>query len=132
MPLIRYKTSDIGSFSEENCTCGRPLPLLKSLDGRAGNILIFNGRKIYPSVLSVILECLAGFKECQFIQEDSNRLRMRIVGNKFFSSNDEFSLLNKMSEAVGVGVEIEIDYMEKIPRSRMVKFVFSKNLTHES
>src|SRR3989338_556644 len=38
MPLIRYDVGDIGAISEKPCPCGRGLPVLKSLDGRANEV----------------------------------------------------------------------------------------------
>src|SRR5205085_2015287 len=34
-PFIRYRTGDIGVLSDERCCCGRGLPLLKEIQGRA-------------------------------------------------------------------------------------------------
>jgi len=40
MPFIRYKIGDIGSYTLEECPCGRHFPLLKSFEGRADDIFI--------------------------------------------------------------------------------------------
>ena len=34
MPFIRYKTGDLGALADEQCPCGRGLPLMKEI-GRA-------------------------------------------------------------------------------------------------
>jgi phenylacetate-CoA ligase len=34
-PLIRYEIGDLGSLSARQCPCGRPFPLLESLEGRS-------------------------------------------------------------------------------------------------
>lgn len=39
MPLIRYRTGDIGAFSTEPCTCGTFLRTMKKVEGRLGNRL---------------------------------------------------------------------------------------------
>lgn len=39
MPLIRYDIGDIGKPSQESCNCGRGLPIIKTLDGRASQYI---------------------------------------------------------------------------------------------
>ncbi len=34
MPIIRYRLGDLGVLSDEICSCGRTLPLLRSVEGR--------------------------------------------------------------------------------------------------
>ncbi|MEA5115722.1 MAG: hypothetical protein VB050_17025 [Geobacteraceae bacterium] len=57
MPLIRYRLGDIGIKSEDKCGCGRGLPLLKEIKGRADDfIACANGRQIDPIVFEYILQ----------------------------------------------------------------------------
>jgi len=41
MPLIRYGTMDIGVPVDEECPCGRKLPLMKVVEGRSNSFLVF-------------------------------------------------------------------------------------------
>jgi phenylacetate-CoA ligase len=41
MPLIRYRLGDFGSFSETPCECGRGLPVIRDIVGRAYD-LVYN------------------------------------------------------------------------------------------
>jgi len=46
-PLIRYSIGDEVLAENEPCSCGRPHPVLRSVEGRSGEpILLPNGRRI--------------------------------------------------------------------------------------
>jgi phenylacetate-CoA ligase len=53
MPFIRYAIGDLGILSEEQeCSCGRTLPLIKLVSGRKDSmILLPDGRVIAPLVI---------------------------------------------------------------------------------
>jgi phenylacetate-CoA ligase len=40
MPLLRYDTGDLALAAETPCECGRPLPLLGRMEGRADGALV--------------------------------------------------------------------------------------------
>jgi len=44
MPFIRYEIGDLGVPSDENCPCGRKLPIMKSVKGRILDTIIYSGR----------------------------------------------------------------------------------------
>src|SRR4030066_461450 len=51
MPLIRYEIGDVGIPIEEQCSCGRTLPLMKIVEGRKDDFLTsIDGRMISPRV----------------------------------------------------------------------------------
>ena len=49
LPLIRYRTGDIGRLIEEPCECGRTTVRLTGLRGRVDDMLIIRGVNLYPS-----------------------------------------------------------------------------------
>ena len=61
MPLLRYRTRDLCSLTDEPCACGRTSIRMGRLVGRSDDMLIIRGINVFPSqVESVILE----MKEC--------------------------------------------------------------------
>ncbi len=54
MPLIRYKTGDLGCIITEPCPCGRQERLFK-LKGRTGDVLRVGTVSIYPDSIAAIL-----------------------------------------------------------------------------
>jgi phenylacetate-CoA ligase len=55
MPLIRYKTGDICTFSAEPCSCGRKTLRLSPIIGRRQQMIKFKGTTLYPPALFDLL-----------------------------------------------------------------------------
>ena len=49
LPLIRYRTGDLGAVIDEPCVCGRTTARLDRLRGRRDDMLIIRGVNLYPS-----------------------------------------------------------------------------------
>jgi phenylacetate-CoA ligase len=58
IPLLRYRTGDIVSMTEEPCPhCGRTSPRISKVRGRTDDMLIIRGINVFPSQIeSVLLE----------------------------------------------------------------------------
>jgi phenylacetate-CoA ligase len=79
MPIIRYRTGDIGSLSKTKCECGLPHPILQRLDGRfLGYIYLENGERVNPRRL-IHLFIGKPVEQFQIIQEDLRTLQIRVV-----------------------------------------------------
>ncbi len=55
MPLLRYRTGDIGTLTCQPCACGRTMARVTGLRGRHDDMLIVRGVNIYPSQVEHIL-----------------------------------------------------------------------------
>jgi phenylacetate-CoA ligase len=55
LPLIRYRSGDIGRVIEEPCECGRTTARLAGLRGRRDDMLIVRGVNLYPSQVEHVL-----------------------------------------------------------------------------
>jgi phenylacetate-CoA ligase len=55
LPLLRYRTGDIGSLADAPCPCGRSTVRLSGLRGRLDDMLIVRGVNIYPSTVEDLL-----------------------------------------------------------------------------
>src|SRR5436189_4152655 len=56
MPLIRYRTGDLGVISREPCACGRPwVRLIGGILGRADDMITIRGINIFPSAIENIV-----------------------------------------------------------------------------
>ena len=55
MPLIRYRTRDIASLSDEPCPCGRTSIKLNKITGRSDDMLIIRGVNVFPSQIESVL-----------------------------------------------------------------------------
>jgi phenylacetate-CoA ligase len=55
MPLIRYKTGDICTWSDQPCACGRTSLRLSPIIGRKQQMIKFKGTTLYPPALFDLL-----------------------------------------------------------------------------
>jgi phenylacetate-CoA ligase len=55
MPLLRYRTGDIGRLVTGTCGCGRTMARVTGLRGRLDDMLIVRGVNIYPSQVEHVL-----------------------------------------------------------------------------
>jgi phenylacetate-CoA ligase len=60
LPLIRYRSGDIGSVIDEPCPCGRTTARLVGLRGRRDDMLIIRGVNLYPSQVEHVLLGVSG------------------------------------------------------------------------
>ena len=60
LPLIRYRTGDIGTVVVEPCGCGRTTARLVGLRGRHDDMLIVRGVNLHPSTVEHLLLSIDG------------------------------------------------------------------------
>ena len=117
MPFIRYDLGDIGILSSESCPCGRELPLLKNIEGRADDFFIDEkGGMHSPSNIVNRLKTISGIKEFKFIQKDLNHIEAQIVTDINFSPKTSQQIKSILHEIMGRNLKIRIDLMSEIPR----------------
>ncbi len=120
MPLIRYKVGDHGKLSMEQCTCGRTLPLLDSLDGRSDDLFYTaDGRRI--SNLFLAQKGNLNIIESQFIQESLNKIKVKYVPAEKFSHESVEKLTENIRSRMG-DVEVSFEKVSEIPRTSRGKF----------
>jgi phenylacetate-CoA ligase len=123
MPMIRYITNDMSSLKAEPCSCGRSLPLLEDVTTKAEDLLTLrDGRLISPSVLTHPFKPLTSIIESQIIQEDLDRVCIKLVASSEFSSQDEQSLIHGLKERLGEEVDVRVEKVEALERTRTGKF----------
>jgi phenylacetate-CoA ligase len=60
LPLLRYRTGDIGRVTTEPCACGRTTARLTGLGGRRDDMLIIRGVNVFPSQVEHVLLTAGG------------------------------------------------------------------------
>jgi len=123
MPLIRYKTSDITSARKEGCPCGRGFPLIDSVTTKDEDIIVTpDGRFISPSILTHPFKPIHNILESQIIQEDMKTIVVKIVKRPHYTEKDTQRLISGLKERLGAEVEVNIEFVDQIPRTSSGKF----------
>jgi phenylacetate-CoA ligase len=55
VPMLRYRTKDITSLSEEPCHCGRTNVRMSKITGRTDDMMIIRGVNVFPSQIENVL-----------------------------------------------------------------------------
>jgi phenylacetate-CoA ligase len=123
LPLIRYRTGDLGAIATEPCPCGRTTVRLTQLGGRRDDMLIIRGVNVYPSHVEQILTRVDGVAphwrlvvertgpmdeltlECEPASLDGDRVGL------------QQTLETDLKEGLGVRVAVSVVEPGAVPRS---------------
>jgi phenylacetate-CoA ligase len=128
IPLLRYRTKDISSLSNDECGCGRTLVRMQKVMGRSDDMLIIRGVNVFPSQIESVLVNFADVEpHYQIIverKENFDTLEIQVeVSEKMFS--DEVRRLEmlrnnikaEMQSVLGISVDIKFVEPKTIVRS---------------
>jgi phenylacetate-CoA ligase len=122
-PFIRYRTGDVGVLGDERCPCGRGLPLLREIQGRATDFVVAkDGTVMHGLALIYVLRDLPGIKAFRICQETIDRTDVFIVPDRGFDQRTVETIRAGLSARLGRGVAINVELVPEIPRERSGKF----------
>jgi len=133
MPLIRYKIGDYASVDTAACPCGRTLPKLKGIHGRAYDIVqLADGRKLHPEAVMYIFEGVQqktqAFKHFQAIQTALDQFTINIVPSTDWTEATKDELLAQLRRYISPTIAVEFNVVEQIPREQSGKMRVVKSL----
>ena len=117
---LDYSIEDEVVFESSTCSCGRPHPIIKSIDGRSGEpIILPNGQQINPNLPSYIFKPLGSLgviRKYRFTHHSDDKLELNlVVTNKF--SDKHLDLVEKETKtAFGHNIPLSIKIVDSLPR----------------
>ncbi len=123
LPLIRYRTGDLGAITTEPCACGRTTARLMRLGGRRDDMMIIRGVNLYPSHIEQILLTVDGVgPHYQLILERPGPMdELTLECEPSTPDGDPGSLRQTLEKNLkeGTGVRITVSVREpgSVPRS---------------
>ncbi len=120
MPLIRYQNGDVGEPSIDECTCGRELPLMKSIKGRVSQYLAtrdLNTGKIVPVEASVIMDHFMTLLKTppemyRIVQERIDHLLLYVVRGSRYSEGTTAIIINELRNIFGPQTDIDVKFVD--------------------
>ena len=122
-PLIRYALRDRVTLAPGPCSCGRGLPLLQQVEGKARPLfLLRDGARKDSTDFFDKLQSLAGFHQIQVIQHTGERFTIRIVPAGAYSAATEADVVALLKHWVGANINVNVETMPRIPTDTSGKF----------
>jgi phenylacetate-CoA ligase len=117
MPLIRYRVGDRAALDPDvhSCRCGRTLPRLARIEGRADDALYTRDGRAVGRMDPVFKSRLPVY-EAQIIQEALDRVRVRYVPAAGFGPSDGAAIIERIRDRMG-DVHVELESVSSIPRT---------------
>ncbi|MBQ2968140.1 MAG: phenylacetate--CoA ligase [Clostridia bacterium] len=128
MPMIRYRTRDLCTLTDEKCACGRTLVRMSRLSGRTDDMIVIRGVNVFPSQVESVLVKMNGVAPFYVLVVDrvnsADTLEVKVeLTEEMFSDTVAHieELRNKIGEeiksVVGVQAKISLVPPKSIPRS---------------
>ncbi len=118
-PLVRYRAGDLVEAAEGSCPCGRALPRMGAIVGRAGDTLVLpDGRRVNANLPSYVFKhhAAAGtVREYQFVQFPDGRVELRLQPGPGFGAETARTIRSEVGQVLGLQVELRL--MERFERS---------------
>ena len=127
MPFIRYDTGDLAVSSQQNCRCGRGLPLLSSLQGRISDVISSpSGKLLHGEFFSHLFYKVDGISQFRVIQKSRRDLLIQIVPAQNFQEAKVFSYLREtISQHGDPEFEIHFELQSHLPPAPSGKYRFT-------
>lgn len=128
LPMIRYRTRDITTLTDEPCICGRTHTRIMRVTGRDDDMLIIRGVNVFPSQIEAFLVGFPGLAphyQIVLTREgplDAITVEVELLGA---APSDEPSLAKKADEIqhhlksmIGVTCAVAVKKSGEVPRSQ--------------
>lgn len=128
-PFIRYRTGDVAVMDAATCDCGRGLPMLKEIQGRATDFVVArDGTVMHGLALIYILRDLPQVAGFRIVQEALDLTRVQVVPGPGFDADTVQRIQRGLAARLGGGVRIEVEKVNEIApeKSGKYRYVVSK------
>ncbi len=125
MPLIRYNIGDIGEPSDKRfCSCGRKIPLIKSVRGRDVNLFkTKKGDLIDGEFFTHLFYLQPWVTKFQVVQEDYEKIKIRVIG---IENKKEMKRIEEaIKKVMGSKCEITWKFVKEIKPLKSGKFLYT-------
>lgn len=128
MPMIRYRTHDICTLTEEKCECGRTHVRMSRITGRTDDMLVIRGVNVFPSQIESLLLKIPGVAPHYMLVVDrvnsTDKLEVQVeLTDEIFSDTVadiekiRYKITEQIKSVVGISALVKLVPPKSIPRS---------------
>ena len=122
-PFIRYRTGDVGILGSSPCPCGRGLPVLREIQGRAVDFLsACDGTAIPGGAFTYLIRETAGIKSFKIVQQSHELTEVELVVDPDFNPADIPKLIERFRQRLGQGARIDVAVVDHIDLEKSGKY----------
>ncbi len=130
MPLIRYKIGDMALYTEKKCSCGRGLPIIKSIIGRDMDVFKTRDGKIIDGNFYVHFVGVAhnngSIEKFQVIQKDYDLIQIKaVINDADLFETAKKDIEDSFKKIMGNDCEIIWEEVEDIPPLNSGKYRYT-------
>ena len=123
MPIIRYRTGDVVTLSEEPCLCGRNLSRLKISGGRIADfVLTDQGKWVVGYSFIYICRSVKGIVKFQVRQDKLGEIRILLVTDENFPPDGTGQVERAARARLDSTDKIIVELVDDIPASASGKY----------
>ena len=117
--LLNYRLDDIAAKLPGDCPCGRTLPLLSLLEGRADEwVERASGERVHPQWVRAPLSSDPAVLRYQAVQHAPGRLRVEVVPDPAHDGAALCARLEaELEERLGEGADVTVELVATLPAS---------------
>jgi phenylacetate-CoA ligase len=122
-PFVRYRTGDIAVLHDAPCRCGRGLPLLREIQGRANDFVVAaDGTRMQSAALTYVLREIPGIEQFKIVQEHLGLTRLMLVTGPSFARECTAGIVAGFRRRLGAQVEVRVEFVGAIPPEKSGKY----------
>lgn len=127
MPMLRYRTHDLCTLTDEPCECGRTLVRMGRITGRTDDMIIIRGVNVFPSQIESVLVGIHGVAPHYMLyadrvnSADTLEIQVEMTEAMFSDTVSEIEALRKLivekvKSTVGIATKVTLVAPKSIPR----------------
>ncbi len=123
-PFIRYEIGDIGVMAPpaERCACGKPFPILESVDGRLQDVVQTPNGPVSGLYITYTMRQFDDWIEgYQVVQDAKDRVKVRLLTKTEFTPERLAPVEALLKKKLGDAMQIEFEQASELTRRRSGK-----------
>ncbi|MCS6768811.1 MAG: hypothetical protein NZ570_00025 [Candidatus Caldarchaeum sp.] len=122
-PIIRYLLGDVVRMKDDECPCGRNLPLVESIQGRkVDNIKRRNGEQVSPYTVISCLDHIEGVRKFKVVQNADHVVDVFLVVSEDANEEVVADTVAKQLGDVLKDLPLRVKVVDSIPHGEKMKF----------
>ena len=131
MPFIRYNMADMAVMSDKTCPCGRGLPLIDKIVGRALDVFVTPDKKLVSTIALVMYMVNAApgfFGKMQIVQDATDHLTLKMTRDPLPGPEVMEHQKNVVERIFGPRMRMTYEFVDDIPCEKSGKYLFARRL----